>query len=308
MVGEIGVAWANANEHCFENCDEVVITPEHPKAETGRQCINCKPNGSYSPRDAEALFEETCSNCGTYPASIAYTRGYIETAPQIVLWPRAITTMSIITLVNALFILLLYKELKLATFDAGLAAALGFRPGLLHYILMALVSVTAVGAFDAVGAVLVVAFFIVPAATAYLLTDRLWGMLALSSGIGALSAYTGYDLARGEFLGIYNLDNLLVFLDKNVLDLGGNTTWDVNIASAMVMMTGFFFLLAWVISPRYGLISSMVRRAVQRRQFREQLLLMHIHNHEHAENASHELALETLHTHLNWSENSLRGW
>lgn len=306
MVGEIGVAWANANEHCFANCEEVVITPDHPKAETGRQCINCKPSGPYSPRDPEAIFKEICSNCGTYPASIAYTRGYIDTAPQIVLWPRAITTMGVITLVNALFVLLLYKELKLATFDAGLAAALGFRPGLLHYALMALVSVTAVGAFDAVGAVLVVAFFIVPAATAYLLTDRLWRMLVLSSFIGALAAYTGYDLARGDFLGIYNLDKLLVFLDKHVLDLGGNTTWNVHIASAMVMMTGFFFLLAWVVSPRYGLVSNTIRRMVQRRRFREQLLLMHIHNHENTENANRELALDTLHMHLNWSENHLK--
>lgn len=306
MVGEIGVAWANANEHCLENCEEVTITPDHPNAKVGRECINCKPNGVYSPRDDGAVFEETCSNCGTYPASIAYTRGYIDTAPEIVLWPRALTTMGMITLVNFLFILLLYKELKLATFDAGLAAALGFRPGVLHYALMALVSVTAVGAFDAVGAVLVVAFFIVPAATAYILTDRLWAMLALSSIIGALSAYWGYDLARGDFFGIYNVDKLLKFLDKHILDLGGNTTWNVNIASAMVMMTGVFFLIAWVISPRYGLVSNLIRRRLQRQRFGEQMLLMHIRNHENTDTALQELSLSTLHEHLNWSKGRLQ--
>lgn len=306
MVGEIGIAWANANEHCLENCEEVTITPDHPAAEVGRTCINCKPTGSFSPRDAGAIFEETCSNCGTYPASIAFTRGYIETAPQIILWPRALTTMSIITLLNLLFVMLLYKELKLATFDAGLAAALGFRPGWLHYGLMALVSITAVGAFDAVGAVLVVAFFIVPAATAYLLTDKLWQMLTLSSLLGALAAYTGYDLARGDFLGIYNVDNLLKFLDKNGVNLGGNTTWDVNIASAMVMMTGIFFLITWVVSPRYGLVSGLIRRRLQRQRFGEHLLLMHLHHHEHTQTASDELAVNTLHEHLNWSKGRLQ--
>ena len=44
----------------------------------------------------------------------------------------------------------------LVSFDHGLATALGFAPTVLHYTLLALTSVTAVGAFDAVGAVLVV--------------------------------------------------------------------------------------------------------------------------------------------------------
>ena len=54
------------------------------------------------------------------------------------------------------------KEIKLFTFDAALAAALGFSPVVLHYVFMGLVSVTAVGAFDAEGSILVVALMIVP--------------------------------------------------------------------------------------------------------------------------------------------------
>src|SRR5215207_5999608 len=61
--------------------------------------------------------------------------------------PRALVVMGAILLLNLAFILLFYKELKLATFDAALAATLGFAPALLHYALMALVSLTAVGAF-----------------------------------------------------------------------------------------------------------------------------------------------------------------
>src|SRR5437763_1378145 len=78
---------------------------------------------------------------------------------------------------NLAFVVAFYKELKLTTFDATLAAALGFAPAVVHYALMTLVSVTCVAAFDAVGSVLVVALMIVPAATAYLLTDRLWVMI-----------------------------------------------------------------------------------------------------------------------------------
>ena len=79
--------------------------------------------------------------------------------------------MGTILLLNLAFILLFYKELKLATFDASLAAALGFAPTLIHYGLMTLVSVTTVGAFDAVGSILVVALIAGPPATAYLITN-----------------------------------------------------------------------------------------------------------------------------------------
>ena len=71
------------------------------------------------------------------------------------------------------FIVTFFKELKLTIFDPTLAAALGFSPALVHYAFMGLVSVTAVGAFDAVGSILVVALMIAPPAAAYLLTDRL---------------------------------------------------------------------------------------------------------------------------------------
>jgi manganese/zinc/iron transport system permease protein len=64
---------------------------------------------------------------------------------------------------------LLYKELKLTTFDPGLVA-LKFSPAIVHYALMLVLLITSVGAFSAVGAVLVVALVIVPAATAYLLS------------------------------------------------------------------------------------------------------------------------------------------
>ena len=47
MLGEIGIAWLDFNEHCLENCDTVIITPEHPAARFGRECVNCYPQGEF---------------------------------------------------------------------------------------------------------------------------------------------------------------------------------------------------------------------------------------------------------------------
>src|SRR5690606_30141876 len=110
--------------------------------------------------------------------------------------PKGVWVMGTILLLNLVLIVLFYKELKLATFDSALAAALGFSPALIHYGLMASVSVTAVGAFDHVGSILVIALMIAPPAAAYLLTDRLSRMLVLSVVIAVASAVGGYHAAR----------------------------------------------------------------------------------------------------------------
>lgn len=303
LFGEIGAAWANTNSYCYDRCETVTITPDDPRAQTARRCVNCA-EARITPRDPRAVFEEVCGNCGTYSAAEAWRVRLIPEPPVLVFWPRALTVTGLTTLINLLFVVVFYKELKLAAFDPALAKALRLRPGVLHYGLMILVSVTAVAAFDAVGSILVVAFFVIPAAAAYLLTDRLSVMLALAPLIGGLAAYTGYDLARGYFLGL-EMDRLLVWLDSTV-GLGGVTRWNTSISAAMVIMTFCFFVLAWVASPRYGLISTLVQRRAQRRAFADQLLMGHILNHQGRADARDELAPETLHAHLNWTPAQVR--
>jgi len=146
---------------------------------------------------------------------------------------RSLLTMLTIAAVNLAFVLLLYKELKLATFDPALAIALGMKPALIGYALLGLVSVTAVGAFDAVGAILFVAFVIVPPAAAYLLTDRLWRMLAYGSAIAVASSVIGYLVARA---------------------------YDVSVGGSMASATGGFLLLALAFGPKHGLIARALRR------------------------------------------------
>ena len=109
--------------------------------------------------------------------------------------PRAMLATGVMLLLDAAFVLAFYKALKLATFDPDLARALGLAPGIIFYAHLALVSGTAVAAFDAVGVVLFITFVVVPPATAYLLTRRLLPMIVLAMLIAALSAPLGYALA-----------------------------------------------------------------------------------------------------------------
>ncbi len=150
---------------------------------------------------------------------------------------KAVYTTGALLLINLAAILIFFKELKVATFDPILAAVLGFSPALVHYGLMALVSFTTVGAFQAVGSVLVVAFMIGPPVTAYLLTDDLKRMLVLSGAIGAVNGVLGYQAAA-----------LL----------------DVSIAGSMAVVTGLVFLAVFILAPRRGLISSLLRRRKQK--------------------------------------------
>ena len=109
--------------------------------------------------------------------------------------PGEVTTLAIVALLVLGAVLLFYKELKLTSFDPGLATSLGFPAGVVNMGLMLLVGAVAVAAFAAVGSILVVAMFICPAAAARLLTRRLASQLWLSQAFAALSAVGGYALA-----------------------------------------------------------------------------------------------------------------
>lgn len=304
MVGEIGVAWTDTTSHCFANCEEITITEDSPLAVMKRECTNCVSENLY-PRDPQATFEELCANCGMYSPGEAWSKGYTDQKPELIFFPRSLTVMGLLTVLTIVFVMVFYKELKLATFDSGLAASLGLRPGMLHYALMTLVSLVAVGAFNAVGSVLVVAFFIIPPAAAYLLTDRLSRMLIIAPIIGVLGAMTGYELSRGNVLGLFQMSDLLKRLDS-ILALNGYTDWNVSISASMVIMLLVLFILAWVLSPRYGLIALAIRRWQQSRQFADVLIMGHIANHEGTKEAPDELNPDTLHEHFHWSRRSMQ--
>lgn len=146
------------------------------------------------------------------------------------LGPKAMYLMGFILILNIIYMLVFYKELKIVTFDISLAAVLGFSPVIIHYSLMTMVSITAVGAFEAVGSILVIAFMIGPPVTAYLLTENLRKMIILSMIIGGVNAVIGYQVA-----------SLL----------------DVSIAGSMALITGVAFFIVFIFSPKEGLISNI---------------------------------------------------
>lgn len=204
--------------------------------------------------------------------------GQIEYSPfdtlfwdSVNLGAKSLWVLGILTIANLAFIVLLYKELKLSTFDAALASILGFAPVLVHYLLMIMVATTAVVAFESVGAILVIALFIVPAASAYLLTDRLSMMIGLSVAIGAISAVGGYFMA---------------------------TTLDVSIAGAMATTTGIGFGLTWLLAPKRGLLTQWRKRSRQRDEFAADLLMLHIAENGQARNIDQS----TIQERFGWSK------
>lgn len=112
-----------------------------------------------------------------------------------IIGPAYLYVMLAVLLVNALFLALTYRQLRITTFDPEFARSLGLRAGLLNTVFMFLVSVTVTAAFNGAGAILVIALVVAPAATAYLLTDRLPVMIVLTVLIAAAGALTGFWLA-----------------------------------------------------------------------------------------------------------------
>ncbi len=183
--------------------------------------------------------------------------------------PKSLWVMGCVLLITLILLILFFKELKVSTFDVGLSSALGFSPLVIHYGLMSVSSITVVGAFDAVGAILVVALMIAPAATSYLLTSDLKKMLWLSVLFGVFSAIAGYWMA-----------NLM----------------DASISGSMTTVLGIVFLMVYLFAPRKGLLSVLYRQKQQRTEVSLITFLLHLNNHAE-ENERH---INHLNEHINW--------
>lgn len=185
--------------------------------------------------------------------------------------PKSLWVMGVILTITLGMLIAFFKELKVSTFDAGLSAALGFSPVVLHYGLMTVSSITVVGSFEAVGAVLVVALMIAPAATAYLLTSNLKKMLVLSVIFGVTAAIGGYWMA----------DAL-----------------DASIAGSMTTVLGFIFFVVYLFAPNKGLIAVIYRQRQQRIEVSLLTFLLHLNNHEEET----ERHVRHLNEHINWQK------
>jgi len=141
--------------------------------------------------------------------------------------PNTVWVLGIVMLLIIAMIVVGYKGLYLTTFDPSFAASIGVSTVMWHYLLMSAVSVTTVVSFESVGAILVVALLIAPAATAYLLTDQLPKMLVIAALVGVISSIGGYYLA--------------VWLDASV-------------AAAIATVLGIEFTLVFLFAPQNGVL------------------------------------------------------
>jgi manganese/zinc/iron transport system permease protein len=147
--------------------------------------------------------------------------------------PPSVIRMAVVTGITLLLILVFYKELLVTSFDSGLSSSLGINSTVVHYTLMGMLSVIIVSAFEAVGAILVIAMLILPGATASLLAHRLPPMFGITVIHAALSAGGGIHLA----------------------------TWlNCSPAGAMVVVGSVLFALAWMFSPSQGLLRRWLGR------------------------------------------------
>ncbi len=163
--------------------------------------------------------------------------------------PQAAVINAAVLLVNGLLVIVFYKELRVSAFDPNLATAVGINAQWMHYALMAMTAATLVAAFESVGSILVIAMLIVPAATAYLLTDRLGLMIGLSLLVAALSALLGHVMA--------------ITLPPLVFGrLGFDTVRDASTAGMMAAACGCLFVTAMLCGPRYGVLSKLVHQGL----------------------------------------------
>jgi len=116
-----------------------------------------------------------------------------------------------------------WRDLMLFIFDAQQAGAIGLNTRLLHYGLLAMISLTIVGALQAVGMILVIALLIAPGAIAFLITRRFGVMLLVAMGVSV-----GCSLA-----GVY----LSFFLDSAP-------------APTIVLLMSACFILAFIMTQR----------------------------------------------------------
>ena len=129
----------------------------------------------------------------------------------------------IVLLVVIAYILLFYNELKISTFDRDYAIMSGVKVKLVYYSLMLLTSFVAVSSFDSVGGILVISFFIAPAATALLLTKRLGVTILNVVMISIINCLIGYlisiklNVSMSGTIAFINLLNYCIIIIYNKL-------------------------------------------------------------------------------------------
>lgn len=169
--------------------------------------------------------------------------------------PRVVLELGCIFLFNAILILMFYKEWTLSTFDPSLAAAQGIPAPFFHYLLAAMVAITCIVAFRAVGNILVIAMLIVPSSIAYLCCSRLANLIGFSLLAAILVAVLGH-VAAIAFPHAFGFKS-------------------ANSAAMMALVAGLLLTVAVVFSPKGGVwVKWLARQRLARRILSEDILAL----------------------------------
>lgn len=179
--------------------------------------------------------------------------------------PRAPTLLLGLLIVNVCLVVTFFKEIAMASFDESFSSATGFSASKVHYLLMTLVAATCVASFESVGAVLVVAMFIVPAAIARMCSDRLLNTVLTAMLASILIAIAGYWSA---------------------------VEFEAPVAAMMSVVGGVLLIAVIFLAPRYGLVRKWFQRASLRYRIIAEDLLGFLYRKER-EQASESAAPST---------------
>ena len=135
----------------------------------------------------------------------------------------------IISFIVISILLIFRKDLMLYCFDAKHARSIGINTGMLHYLLLSVLSLAAVAGLQTVGIILVVAMLITPGATAYLLTDRFDRMTILAVISSSFSSILGVYISYWS---------------------------DIETGGSIVLVQTLIFLIAFLFAPRYGIFKN----------------------------------------------------
>ena len=192
--------------------------------------------------------------------------------------PKTLVQMSFVLLVNIVFIAVFFRKLKISSFDPVYAGVAGIAGAGLYYVFMALVSFTAVSAFESVGAILTISFFISPAASAYLISKDLKITILLAAVYAVVNSCIGYFLA---------------------------VKFNVSMSGMCAVVSGLTFMITIAVYPG-GIITKMIRYIKNKNRFSRELLILHIDNHTGKKNALGELGYSTIREHIAWSDRKLK--
>ena len=192
--------------------------------------------------------------------------------------PKALVQMFFVLLINTVFIAVFFRKLKISSFDPVYAGVAGIAGAGLYYVFMALVSFTAVSAFESVGAILTISFFISPAASAYLISKDLKITIFLAAVYAVVNSCIGYFLA---------------------------VKFNVSMSGMCALVSGLTFMITIAVYPG-GIITKMIRYIKNKNRFSRELLILHIDNHTGKKNALGELGYSTIREHIAWSDRKLK--